>query len=76
MQNRTIIWVFTILLSLACLYQLSFTWVTSSVESKAEAFATTEASHFLNADTAIGDTSIIKVGNGFSCFYFTRSFYL
>jgi SecD/SecF fusion protein len=65
MQNRTIIWVFTILLSLACLYQLSFTWVTSSVESKAEAFATTEASHFLNADTAIGDTSIIKVGNGF-----------
>ena len=65
MQNRTIIWVFTILLSLACLYQLSFTWVTGSVESKAEAFANTEANQFLNADgTATGDSSTIKIGNG------------
>ncbi|MDA9262050.1 protein translocase subunit SecDF [Flavobacteriales bacterium] len=64
MQNRTIIWVFTILLSLACLYQLSFTWVTSGVESSANSFATAEASQFLNADgTAFGDSSIIKVGN-------------
>lgn len=65
MQNRTIIWVFTILLSLACLYQLSFTWVTGSVESKAEAFAAAEANQFLSTDgvTATGDTSIIKVGN-------------
>ncbi|MEN8928751.1 MAG: protein translocase subunit SecDF [Flavobacteriales bacterium] len=64
MQNRTIIWVFTILLSLACLYQLSFTWVTSGVESSADAFATSEANQYLNADgSAIGDSSIIKVGN-------------
>jgi SecD/SecF fusion protein len=33
MQNRSAIWVFTILLSLACLYQLSFSWVTRSFES-------------------------------------------
>ena len=33
MQNRSAIWVFTILLFLACLYQLSFSWVTKSFES-------------------------------------------
>ncbi len=35
MQNRTAIWVFTVLLTLTCLYQISFTFVTSSVESGA-----------------------------------------
>jgi SecD/SecF fusion protein len=35
MQNRTIIWVFTILLVVACLYQISFSWVTRGVEKKA-----------------------------------------
>ncbi len=67
MQNRTIIWVFTILLSLACLYQLSFTWVTSNVESNAEAFGVSEANKYQSPDgkEAFGDTSVIKVGNGF-----------
>ena len=32
MQNKSAIWVFTILLVLACLYQLSFSWVTRSFE--------------------------------------------
>ena len=32
MQNKSAIWVFTILLVLACLYQLSFSWVTKSFE--------------------------------------------
>ncbi len=36
MQNKSAIWTFAILLSLACLYQLSFTFVTSGVESDAE----------------------------------------
>lgn len=36
MQARRSILVFTILLSLACLYQISFSFVTNSVESKAE----------------------------------------
>lgn len=35
MQNKSAIWTFAILLSLACLYQLSFTFVTSGVESDA-----------------------------------------
>ena len=33
MRNRSAIWIFTILLFLACLYQLSFSWVTKSFES-------------------------------------------
>ncbi|MFN6036961.1 MAG: SecDF P1 head subdomain-containing protein, partial [Bacteroidota bacterium] len=36
MQNKTSIWVFTILLALCCLFYLSFTWVVSSEESQAE----------------------------------------
>jgi len=40
MQSKGTIKFITVLLVLACLYQLSFTWVTSRVESKAEKFAT------------------------------------
>ena len=35
MQNRGAIWTFTILLTIACLYQLSFSWVTKGLENKA-----------------------------------------
>ena len=59
MQNRNIIWVFTILLTLACLYQLSFTWVTSGVEKEANEFAQSEASQYVGSDSAVRAT----VGN-------------
>jgi SecD/SecF fusion protein len=39
MQNKGLIWTFIVLLSLACLYQLSFTWVASGVESDAKEMA-------------------------------------
>lgn len=39
MQNKGLIWTFIVLLSLACLYQLSFTWVAQGVENDAEQFA-------------------------------------
>lgn len=39
MQNRGAILTFTILLALACIYQLSFTWVASSVEKDAKIFS-------------------------------------
>ncbi len=39
MQNKGLIWTFIVLLSLACLYQLSFTWVAQSVENDAQEFA-------------------------------------
>lgn len=40
MQNRSAILTFTILLAVACLYQLSFSYFTSSFESKAKEYAT------------------------------------
>lgn len=39
MQNKGTIWVFTILLTLACLFQLSYSWVTKNVEKKATKYA-------------------------------------
>ena len=39
MQNKGAIWLFTILLTLACLYQISFSFVTSSFEKEAEEYA-------------------------------------
>jgi len=39
MQNKGAIWLFTILLTIACLYQISFSFVTSSFEKKAEEYA-------------------------------------
>lgn len=38
MQNKGLIWTFIVLLSLACLYQLSFTWVAQGVESDAKEY--------------------------------------
>jgi SecD/SecF fusion protein len=39
MQNKGAIWLFTILLTMACLYQISFSFVTSAFEKKAEEYA-------------------------------------
>lgn len=39
MQNKGLIWTFIVLLTVACLYQLSFTWVANSVESDAKAIS-------------------------------------
>ncbi len=36
MRNKGFFWFLTILLTVVCIYQLSFTWVSSSVEKKAE----------------------------------------
>ena len=39
MQNKGLIRVFAILFGLVCLYQLSYTFITNSKESDAEAYA-------------------------------------
>ncbi|MEJ6796868.1 MAG: hypothetical protein QNK63_09170, partial [Flavobacteriales bacterium] len=39
MENRSAIWIFTVLLVLACLYQLSFNFFSSRFEDQAAAFA-------------------------------------
>ncbi len=43
MQNRGAIWLFTILLAIACLYQISFSFVTAGFEKDAEAFGKQKA---------------------------------
>lgn len=48
MQNKGLIWTFIVLLTLACLYQLSFTWIAQGVEKEAEEFA--------NGDVKLKDT--------------------
>ena len=53
MQNKGAIWVFTILLTLACLYQLSFSFYTRSFEKKAKTIA---AQRVDSVQSANGDT--------------------
>ena len=50
MQNKNAIWLFTILLGLACLYQISFSWATSAFESKAETEANYAVDSVLTVD--------------------------
>jgi SecD/SecF fusion protein len=57
MQNRNIIWTFTILLALACIYQLSFSWVTSNVEAEALEYAQQQKNLLTETD------SVMSVGN-------------
>src|SRR6185437_4413961 len=61
MQNRGAITTFAVLLGLACLFYLSFTWVTRGVEKDALAFADTYISSpavkKAAADYAKGDAS-------------------
>lgn len=49
MQNRGALWIFTILLALACAYQLSFSIFTSSMEKRAAAEASLQADSVLAA---------------------------
>src|ERR1700757_539661 len=61
MQNRGAITTFAVLLGLACLFYLSFTWVTRGVEKDAAAFADTYIANPIvkkaAADSAKGDAS-------------------
>lgn len=50
MQNRGALWIFTILLALACAYQLSFSIFTSSMEKRAAAEASLQADSVLAAE--------------------------
>lgn len=58
MQNKSAIWIFTILLTIACLYQLSFSLVTSGVENDARDNAQFRLDSLLN----LGDTNLTPLG--------------
>ena len=50
MQNKTAIWLFTILLTAACIYQLSFTWITNGVENDAKAYVSEKLDSLLTVN--------------------------
>lgn len=58
MQNKSAIWIFTILLAIACLYQLSFSFVTSGVESDAATLAQTRLDSITEAVPDTLDTPL------------------
>ena len=49
MQNRGALWIFTVLLALACAYQLSFSFFTSRMEKNARAEAELKADSVMDA---------------------------
>jgi len=61
MQNKSAIWVFTILLALACLYSISFTFIARGVEADAQDFGKKKADSVKLADGGISglDLSIL-----------------
>ncbi len=60
MQNKGAIWLFTILLALACLFQISFSFFTTSFEKKAEQEAIYQVDSVRSAD---GDLSLVDEAN-------------
>ncbi len=61
MQNKSAIWVFTILLALACLYSISFTFVARGVESDAEDFGKKKADSVNLAGDGLGGCRLINI---------------
>ncbi len=66
MQNKSAIWVFTIMLILACLYQLSFSFVANSVENSAHEEAQAQLDSLVaKSDTAMSAEKQEKAFQGF-----------
>lgn len=59
MQNKGAIWIFTILLAVASLYQISFSFFTSSFEKKAESYAQQQLDSVVNVS---GDMDFTQRG--------------
>lgn len=53
MQNKSALWAFVILLTAACIWQISFTFITSGVESDAKEFAQTKVDSVLMVNKAL-----------------------
>ena len=58
MQNKGLIKFFAILFALVCIYQLSFTFVSSNIEGKAKAFAKGDSKKELSYLDSIGKEKV------------------
>lgn len=66
MQNRGAIWLFTILLAIACLYQLSFTFFTTSFESGAKEIGIQKADSVRRANPKLDEVEYEKLKEVFT----------
>lgn len=62
MRNKGFFWFLTILLTIVCVYQLSFTWVTTSEEKKAEKEAMFLVDSLRDEAKKHGDTALLPNG--------------
>ena len=63
MRNKGFIWVLTILLVLACIYQLSFSWATSGIEKAAKDYGVEKYNSLINseAEEAVIDNEVVQL---------------
>lgn len=64
MRNKGFFWFLTILMTVICLYQLSFTWVASNEERKAEKQANIEVAELFKEAKASGNDSLVLKYSG------------
>lgn len=62
MRNKGFFWFLTILLTAICIYQLSFTWVSNSVEKKADREATTRVEELKKQAAANNNMAMLPNG--------------
>ncbi len=62
MRNKGFFWFITIILTAVCLYQLSFTWVASSVENQADKEADGRVQMLKKEAAATGDSALLPNG--------------
>ncbi|MBU2018221.1 MAG: hypothetical protein KJ941_01135, partial [Bacteroidetes bacterium] len=62
MRNKGFFWFITILLTAICIYQLSFTWVSNSVENKAEREADVRVAELMKQAALTGDSTLLPNG--------------
>jgi len=62
MRNKGFFWFLTILLSAVCVYQLSFTWVSNSVEKKADKEADERVADLKKQAATTGDSALLPNG--------------
>ena len=63
MRNKGFIWTLTILLVVACIYQLSFSWATSGIEKAAKDYGKEQFDLLINsgADQAVIDNETVQL---------------